>query len=207
MIIALIGAQGTGKTTIFNELGRCLPRSSFFSEGTRHQMPSFGFGNPYELIDQHGVGVFEVLTINAWATTDEVTNTLLAKAKNNLVITDRCAVDNYAYYLTLKAGAQDEQLGELIRQMAVHYTQLVDRFIYFPTGRIPLVADRMRPDNTAYQQAVDTNIWKALQDLRVDPQKIHSLEAVGIDERVAEVLSVLPLPASWTDTLFAPTYQ
>lgn len=189
MITALIGSHGTGKSTVFEELKPHIPEANFFTEGVRHQTPSFGYDNPYQLIGKFGVGAFELVNINSWSVIDPGVNSLLSKT--DVVITDRSAVDNYAYFLTLAASEEDLKLLPLIRNMARHYASLVDKYIYFPTGNIELVGDDMRPSDIEYQERVASNIELALDELGVPESKVHQLGSIIVSERVKEVLRVI----------------
>lgn len=196
MITALVGAHGTGKTTVFNVLKERHPEWAYFTEGVRHQAPAFGYGSPYHIVEEVGIGAFELLNLNSWSVIDPAVNTLLDPERR--VVTDRSAVDNYAYFLTLKRQTDDPQLQEinarvepLVRKMARHYASLVDRFIYFPIGKFPLVGDDMRPADTEYQQQMAREMGFAFHSLNVPQIKIHTLEALTIDDRVEEVLQVI----------------
>ncbi len=189
MIVALVGSHGTGKTTVFNRLrGQLAADTQFFSEQVRHQMPKFGYRNPDQFVAEHGIAAFELMNINAWSIIDPDANTSI---RDSHIITERSAVDNYAYYLTLRSTPFDFQAETVLRNMARHYASLVDLFIYFPVGRIPLRADTMRRKDRAYQLEVDRNIRVTLDTFGVSGSKIHQLQAQSISDRTQEVIDVL----------------
>lgn len=189
MIIALIGAHGTGKTSVFNALKTKRPNFLYFSEGTRHQTTVFGYANPYQIVDEVGIGTFEAMNINSWSVIDRKVNTVLDAKKT--IITDRSAIDNYGYYLTLKKGRKDVLLGTFIKKMAKHYVSLIDIFIYFPVGVFVLKNDKMRLGDEAYQKKLDKNMRKALSELGIPKAKIHELKSVKIKDRVDEILNLI----------------
>tara|TARA_Y100000310_G_C20522026_1_gene734150 strand:- start:32 stop:601 length:570 start_codon:yes stop_codon:yes gene_type:complete len=184
MITALVGAHGTGKTTVFKVIKERHPDWLYFTEGVRHQVPAFGYESPYEIVDEIGIGAFELMNVNSWSVIDPGVNTLLRGDES--IITDRSVVDNFAYYLTLR---QEPFEGEqLLRNMATHYASLVDTFVYFPIGIFPLIGDSMRPQDEEYQRRHDANIKIAFQELGVPQEKIHMLEAISVEARVKEIL-------------------
>lgn len=185
--IALIGTHGVGKTIIFEELKKAHIDYSFFSEGVRHQVTALGYKNPYEIVDEVGIGAFELFNINSWSVIDK-TNTLLKE--DSVIITDRSAVDNYAYFLTLKKTETDEMLNPLLLKAAKHYAGLIDLFIYFPI-KFKLVGDDMRPDDVDLQQRVDKNIHLALEILGIPKEKIYNLNNDSVQERVVEINQVI----------------
>ena len=188
MIISLVGSHGTGKTAVFEQIRLKHPEYQYFKEGVRHQVPSFGYGDPYKIVDEYGIGIFEVMNINSWSVIDPNVNTRLDT--NGTIVTDRSSVDNYAYFLTLKKQG-DIKLQRIIKQMAEYYASLVDRFVYFPTGAVRLQKDHMRPGGDNYQKSVDENIRKAFEDLGVPKPKIHHLQSYSVEERVEEVLGLV----------------
>ncbi len=84
MIIALTGAHGTGKTTVFDVLKKKYPSFVYFTEGVRHQVPAFGYSNPYDIVNEIGIGAFELMNINSWSIIDPKSNSLLASGAQRL---------------------------------------------------------------------------------------------------------------------------
>jgi len=188
MIIALIGSHGTGKTTVFNRLRTELPASHFFSEPVRHQMPKFGYKNPYEFIEKHGIAAFELMNMNNWNVIDPAVNTSLHESR---LLVERSAVDNYAYYLALRSTEFDYSAESVLKRMAQYYASLVDLFIYFPVGKIPLKADQMRKSNREYQLTVDRHIRQILDEFDIPGHKIYEVQGLSVGERTAEIMRLL----------------
>ncbi len=94
MILALVGTHGTGKATVFDRLKALRPSWQYFSEAVRHQMPAFGYRNAYEVVDEVGIGAFELANINAWSVLDPGVNSLFRTDVTTII--DRSPVDNYA---------------------------------------------------------------------------------------------------------------
>lgn len=189
MIISLIGSHGTGKTAVFSALKTIRPDFNYFSEGVRKQVPAFGFKTPYEIVEKFGIGTFEVMNINSWSVIDPQINSALDPRKT--VITDRSAIDNYAYYLALRKTETDLELEEFIKNMVKHYSGLVDIFVYFPIGIIPLEGDDMRPEDKEYQEEVDKYLKESFDILGINKLKMHTLKSITIKERASEILDLL----------------
>ncbi len=188
MIIALIGSHGTGKTSVCKVLKKKKPEYAYFTEGVRHQVLKFGYKDPFQIAEKFGIGAFELMNVNSWSVIDSDANTLLAK--NRTVITDRSALDNYAYFLALKK-APDKKVAELVKRMCKHYAGLVDKFIYFPVGAITLKGDDMRPEDADFQKKVDQCIRKAIRELGVNKNKVYVIKKGSPEMRTEEVMRII----------------
>ncbi|MBI2547742.1 AAA family ATPase [Candidatus Woesearchaeota archaeon] len=188
MKFALIGSHGTGKTTVFEQIRVTHPEFQYFQEGVRHQVPSFGFESPYDIIDRIGIGAFELMNLNSWSVIDPAVNSTLDPTRT--IITDRSAIEGYAYFLSLKTE-RDNGVAELIRHMSRHYASLIDTFVYFPIGVFPLSGDQMRPCRPDFQREVDDKVRVALQELDVPMDKVYRLQSKDIEGRVNEILEVI----------------
>jgi hypothetical protein len=186
---ALVGSHGAGKTTVFEEIKNRYPEFIYFSEGVRHQVEAFGYKTPYQITNMVGIGIFEVMNINSWSVIDPDINTVLDE--DMTIVTDRSAVDNFAYYLTLRDKPVDYACECLIKDMAKHYVSLVDGFFYFPTGVVSLKKDTMRPGSKKYQKLVDANIKKAFKILEVPASKIHKVKSKSTNNRADEILEII----------------
>lgn len=194
MLVALTGTHGVGKTSVFEPLKFLCPEAAFFSEAVRHQMKAFGFGHPInDFCRTYGIGAFELFNMNAWSVIDPEVNTLITTKR--LVITDRCTVDSIAYYLAMRSTVIDSLLERPVLSIARHYASLYDLFVYVPRGVFTLVGDEMRPDDVVFQKRVDERISQAFELLDVPPSKVYRLTATSVEDRVKEVLALLP-PAS-----------
>lgn len=186
MLLSLIGAGGTGKTEVFKKIKEKHPGWQYFTEGVRHQVPAFGYNNPYEIVDKLGIAAFELMNINSWSVIDPKVNTILNPKVN--IVTDRSSIDNYAYYLLHRISKQDFEAETLIRNMAKYYASLTDIFVYFSIGKIPLVSDNMRPESLEYQQKIGLKIDQAIKQLDIPESKIYPLNSISLNERVEEIL-------------------
>ncbi|HLF54792.1 MAG TPA: AAA family ATPase [Candidatus Nanoarchaeia archaeon] len=187
--ISLIGSHGTGKTTIFDKIKEQRPELRYFRESVREFVPALGYASPWDLVREFGIGPFELMNMNSWAVMDPAQNSLLQQ--NDTIVTDRSAIDNFAYYLTLCTGQTDFDVEELLKRMGQYYASLTTKFVYFPIGAIPLKGDDMRPSDSDLQRRVDENISRAFRILRVPEQKVHLLKSTTIDGRTKEVLEVI----------------
>ncbi len=190
MVIALIGSHGTGKTTVFEALKQSKPEWLFFSEAVRHQSRVFGYHDPYQVTEKLGIGVFELMNINAWSVIDPLVNSALNPEK--IIITDRSAVDNYGYYLAMRETEFDAKIETLLRGMAAHYASLVDIFVYFPIGKFPLQGDELRKGSVLHQSEIEHGIQGALCELNVVHNKLYYLKSTTVHERTEEITHLIP---------------
>ena len=93
MTIALIGAHGTGKTTVFNLLKSAKPDWQFFGEGVRHLMTAYGYKDPYEMVSEIGAGAFQLMNVNAWSVIDPEANGQFDK--NKVAVCDGAVISNF----------------------------------------------------------------------------------------------------------------
>jgi len=190
MHIALAGSHGVGKTTVFDLLRERRPDAAYFSEAVRHQMPAFGIGHPIDDVCRiYGIGAFELFNMNAWSVIDPAVNTLLTESR--LIVTDRSAVDSYAYYLAMRETSVDALLEPLVRAIARHYASLIDLYVHFPIGIFPLHGDDMRPADDSFQREIDKCFVEALDILGVPKTRVHTLCATDPIDRANEVLSFM----------------
>ncbi len=187
MTISLIGAHGTGKTTIFNLLKAEHPDWQFFGENIRHLMPKFGYQDPYEMAAEVGSGAFQLMNVNAWCMIDPDSNSQFDKTRP--AICDGAVISNYIYYQALRKTEADLKLENAFIRVASYYATLIDKFIYFPIGMIPLMADPMRPGDYDFQKRIDDQIPLAFAQLKIPPEKIYKLKTNTPEQRLAEVLS------------------
>lgn len=188
-LISLIGSHGTGKTTVLNKIKEQRADFRYFRESVRTFVPALGYVSPWEMARECGIGPFELMNMNSWAVMDPSQNSVLQP--NDTIITDRSAIDNFAYYLTLRVGLTDFDVEEQLKRMAQYYASLTTKFVYFPIGIFPVSGDEMRPGDSDLQRRVDENMLRALQILNIPEQKTHLLKATTIDERTKEVLEVI----------------
>ncbi len=190
MNIALIGAHGVGKTTVLERMKVLRPDMIFFDENVRRLTKIFGMSTPFNIIEQYGTGVLALASLNASSVADPEMNNTLDLQRHS--ISDRGGVDQLAYFLSFREKLLDIILEPLIRAAAKHRVGLVDVFVYFPIGVFPLVGDEMRPAEIDVQRRVDDAIHQALRELEIPPKCVHYLQAVEVEERVQEIIALLP---------------
>ena len=171
MLIALTGSHGVGKTTLFTSLKERYS-AQYLSSATRHQSDRFGYGDPVAFAKSIGSAAFQMMNMNMWTVIDPAVNTLLDSRLP--IITDRCSVDNYAYYLALRTE-RDAPLHCLVTEMAKHYASFIDTFVYFPTGKFPCVGGDKRLADPLFQQQVDDAWHEAFEALGCEKSKLYTL--------------------------------
>jgi len=190
--IALIGSHGTGKTTVVigvkKEFGDLF---TYMGEINRILVPQMGYERPRQIVAENGIATYIAAMIGTYAVIEERFNIL---KENKNILLDRSPVDFLGYYqVYLKRDGQEP--SPFIYKLAKMYMDKIDKFFYFPTGVIPLVADDMRPGGdkgeSNFQLAVDEEIKCALQNLKIEKSKIHHVQSRGIEERIKEVITLI----------------
>lgn len=182
----MFGAHGTGKTTILDNIKKMHPEYFYIKEPIRHQTTAFGYKTPWEIEKEVTEAVYEIMNMNFFSVIDKECNPYLKPEKT--VIIDRSPIDVYAYYLAERKEKLDYKIENLLKNMALYYNGLIDLFVYFPIGKIPLIGDEMRPDDPKYQKKVDKYMKKSIKELNVPNDKIYTLNSISIGDRVNEVL-------------------
>ncbi len=180
MKIAIIGAHGTGKTTIIDYLKRDFPDYYFYGDIFRELATKLGYTRPREIVEESGISVLVSAALNAYHDIDT----------RKRVILDQGPVVMMAYYYT-HLNRLNEKTNRFIENLARHYTSKIDLYIYFPIGKIPLISDEMRPVDLDFQHAVDRMLKYSLDALAVDKSRIYKVSSIGIHERVEEVKGII----------------
>lgn len=178
MNIALIGSHGTGKTTVIDYLKRKYPQHHFYGDIFRELASRLGYERPRAIADESGITPYVSAALNAYHHVEQP------------AIFDQGPVVIYAYYLAYL----DRDRGKVtpfVEKLAMHHAQLVDHYIYFPVGKIPLITDDMRPGELDFQKKVDECIQRALEACGVPADRVYTVESIGIADRVKEVESFI----------------
>ncbi len=173
--IAISGSAGVGKSTLARALAAELG-FPYLPEGMREYLES---GGP----DLHTLGHdgMRRLVARLWAERQE------AEARHPSFVADRASYDFAAFWLYYRFADPHEPdtVPYLEATMAPGRYELV---VLVPYGRLPLVADGVRSSNPWVQLHTHLLIEGMV---RRCAERVHALEAVALDERVAEVQAVL----------------
>lgn len=171
--IAISGSAGVGKSTLARRLADELGLP-YIGEGMREYLERTGRS-------LHGMGMAELrgLILDLW----EERKAAEAAAPDGFVA-DRSAYDFGAYWLFYHLAAHDPATERFMAEALA--PGRYDRVFVLPWGRIPLVADGVRSPNPWTQ----LHLQMLLEGLlRRHAEEAVDLRAVGVEERVAEVLA------------------
>jgi nicotinamide riboside kinase len=179
MRIGIVGAQGTGKTTLLEALRPKLPDYKFIPEVARTIMKRMG------LIDLHslknlgpGYGLkFQLSCLIEQLSSED-------SAGENFV-SDRSVLDSWVYCKYRFFEGISFNFWELYETCVLRQTKLYDLIVYTPL-EFPPVSDGVRSSNQSYQRQIDTLIQGAIS--RFNPRNV--VEVTGaVDARVQQVIS------------------
>jgi nicotinamide riboside kinase len=148
--IAFIGSHGIRKTTAAHAFAGTLQRAG----------RSVEFGR--EVVRDNPLGINEGATGEAqlWVLMSQVRQELELSSKAEVLVTDRAAMDNHAYYLRACGGIDRFAVGPLVRAWAGTY-DLVVRLL----PDIALRADGTRSTNDQFRDEVEAILDRTLPDM------------------------------------------
>ncbi|MCK9369542.1 ATP-binding protein [Candidatus Dojkabacteria bacterium] len=156
MRILIIGAQGTGKTTLANDIVSANPELKLLPEVARMALAA-GFK-----LDKSADFETEL-----WIALTQIG--MEDKAGDNWVA-DRGLVDLLAYVINL--FPEDEHLMNIIQRMLEKRLKTYDLVIYLPTGEFPLVEDGVRLIDYDFQESIDLAIRQIIDRYGISVVKI-----------------------------------
>ena len=144
--VAFIGTHGVGKTTLCYGLAAGLKARDIHLEVVR------------EVARRCPLPINQVTSVasQSWILHSQIAEELVAQVHYDVVICDRCVLDNYVYML-IAAGAQ-RQLEPLIDDWMTTYNLL----IHVPVVEAPS-ADGIRATDPAFQKAIEDRLLSELQ--------------------------------------------
>ena len=187
MRIAFVGAQGTGKTTLVNEMAKHYPDFVVYDEVVR------------SLAKDHNVqvnrdGTSHTQCLITQAHLENITN---AYFKQQSAFFDRCIIDShsYAWYqyednrISKQALDFSNSILDIINEMFPY-----DLIVYVPPI-IDLVEDGFRDTDSGYRDAVDEYMMRLLDGATPLGQpyikNVHKLQSKTIEDRVDELSRVM----------------
>lgn len=171
--IAIIGAQGTGKTTLLGGLAPRLPGLAVIPEQATEIINEWGL-HPRNL-DVAGRVRFQEEILRRTVDRERA-------FRATGFIADRSVVDNVAYAQKLP------NYGELLLRVVAHLADNPYTHVFFVKKAFPLVGDGIRSTDVEYQEEIERRVAGLLADLRVPHCIVRSS---GRESRVDEVLSAL----------------
>jgi len=148
MRIAIIGAQGVGKTTLANQIIEAYPDFKLLPEAARLAQ-ELGF----KLDEQAD------LKTEIWITTKQ----LELESQEGSWVADRCFIDLTIYLDHLFSSKQEfDDLRNQVRNLAHQQARKYDLIVYLPTKEFPLISDGVRNIDLLFQEAIDQKFVKWL---------------------------------------------
>ncbi len=172
MKIAIIGAQGVGKTTLAQQINIDYPEFKVLPEGAR-------------LAEKAGFKLDHTATVETelWLINKQ---SELESEQDNWVA-DRCGIDLLAYIQYL--FSQEHNLIEFANKTLVPKFSNYDLVIYLPSGEFGIEDDGLRTTDIKFQKDIDDNIKDILEK-----HKIPFVKIVGTpEERLEKVKNILNL--------------
>ena len=185
MRIALTGAQGTGKTTLMNELkrGSFLPHYTFYDEVVRNLVKRTGISINRKADDYSQTAITNEQVRLASETTFNTPNAFF----------DRCIVDSHAFTVfDYKNGQISEKVymysREMLKMVFTYFPY--DMVIYIPP-KIQLVEDGVRDTDIRYRNKIDQLMIDVLnyKSVKSSPTKVHTLLEISVQGRIEEILN------------------
>ena len=148
--IAFIGSHGVRKTTAAHAFAGTLQSAG----------RSVEFGR--EVVRDNPLGINESATGEAqlWVLMSQVRQELELASKAEILVTDRAAMDNYAYYLRACSGVDRFSVGPLVRAWAGTY-DLVVRLL----PDVALRADGTRSTSDQFRDEVEAILDRTLPEM------------------------------------------
>ena len=185
MRIALSGAQGTGKTTLINELknGSFLPHYTFYDEVVRNLVKRTGISINRKADDYSQTAITNEQVRLASETAFNTPNAFF----------DRCIVDSHAFTIF---DYVREQISKKVYMYSSEMLKMVftyfpyDMVIYIPP-KIQLVEDGVRDTDVQYRNRIDKLMTNVLNynSIKSSSTKIYTLTEISVQGRIKEILN------------------
>ncbi|MEI7810440.1 MAG: ATP-binding protein [bacterium] len=169
MKIAIIGAQGVGKTTLAQQINIDYPELKILPEAAR-------------LAQKAGYKLDHTATVETelW-----LINKQIELEEENNWVADRCSIDLLAYIEYL--FSHENSLVEFATKTLVPKFSNYDLVIYLPSGEFPIEDDGVRTTDLKFQRDIDEKIKDILEK-----HKIQFIKVVGSPkERLEKVKNLL----------------
>ena len=170
MKIAIIGAQGVGKTTLSRQINKEYPDFKILPEAAR-----------LAALAGHNLDQTATTETELWLIAKQIE----LENEENHWVADRCGIDLLAYIHHLFSEELD--LIEFATKTLVPGFSKYDLVLYLPSGQFAIEDDGLRSTDLKFQQAINKRIRDVLEK-----HKIPFIEIVGSpEERLAKVKNLI----------------
>jgi nicotinamide riboside kinase len=177
MRIAVIGAGGTGKTTLAQRLAEELSLS-FVPEFAREIISEWGFQSLKNLNDSQHVRLQQEI----------LTRKIAVETKLDSFVSDRCTADSAAIWLTRLSGRVDANLTHEFVEVCRHWLKRYQFLILLPSNKIRLEDDGVR-EIDPWRQIMFEATLRGL--LTIWETEYSVIESQTLEDRVSEAKSIL----------------
>lgn len=170
MKIAIIGAQGVGKTTLAKQINNEYPDFKILPEAAR-------------LAVEAGYKLDQTATVETelWLIDKQIE----LESEEDKWVADRCGIDLLAYIQHL--FAHEVELVEFATKTLSNRFRSYDLVLYLPSGQFAIEDDGVRTTDIQFQQDIDARIKQVL-----DQHQISFIEIIGTpEERLEKVKSLI----------------
>lgn len=177
MRIGLLGAQGTGKTTLAEALAKQL-ELPLITEQVRDIARDMGINSPKDL--QHDPlqgALFQMECLR---------RQIKAEEKLRRFVSDRTTIDNAVYWMKWHSHKADSAENNKYYRLAEENADKYDLLVYVPI-EIPLENDNFRSINPEYQKEIDFLIQLFLRSRDRHYITVHG----SVEDRVMRVVREL----------------
>ena len=185
MLIAVAGAQGSGKGTILAGLAdqgyTVIPRKTSRSILEEWDVTLDQVNNDHELTAR----------FQSEITQRKFDDELDAMQSDELILTERTHADLFTYALiTLGLNNQFSNWVDQYYLTCRDYTRQYHHIVWVPSGMFPVKSDGVRGANKHYSHMADIVMLDATKGM-VDDDKISYITTSGVDDRVEETIKII----------------
>ncbi len=172
MKIAIIGAQGVGKTTLARQINTDYPNFKILPEAARLAVEA-----------GHKLDHTATVETEHWLINKQIE----LESEEEKWVADRCSIDLLAYIEYL--FSEEHALIEFATKTLVPRFSNYDLVLYLPSGEFDIEDDGVRTTDVKFQENIDSTIRNIL-----DKHKIPFIKIVGLpEERLERVRALLAL--------------
>ncbi len=188
-IVGISGAHGTGKSTILAELSLLEPRNIIVDDFkvSRTVLKELGLTLEQATSTIESTKKYQSIVLEKKIKTDRAFS-YDTVYQNKTVFVDRTLADVYAYtrHWYEQNNIDKEWFAAYEKKCADHVNEIYENVIILPTGKIPFVADGVRPDFSIQEKIAEYVNYFAEKYI----ERYVTLEEVSIEDRVNKFIEL-----------------